>query len=76
MFGIDVRFEYLFIDVAGGRIGARYCNFMDSPLGDATGTVTLKCLVNASILVSLPLKQLLHPLFNHIHEIWYARCVI
>jgi hypothetical protein len=53
MFAVDVWFEYLFIDVAIGRIGARYCNFTDSPLGDATGTVTLKCLVNATILVSL-----------------------
>jgi hypothetical protein len=52
MFGIVVWFKYLFIDVAGGRIGARYSNFTVSPLGDATGTVTLKCLVDATVFVS------------------------
>jgi len=48
MYGIVVWFEYLLLDVAGGRIGARYCNFTVSPLGDATGAVTLKCLVDAT----------------------------
>jgi len=52
MFGIVVWFEYLFIDVAGGRIGAWYYNFAVSPLGDATGTVTLKCLVATTVFVS------------------------
>jgi len=58
MYGIVVCFEYLCIDVAGGRIRARYCNFTDSPLGDATGTVTLKCVVDATILVCLFLTVL------------------
>ena len=52
MFGIVVWFEYLRIDIAGGRIGARYCNFTVSTLGDATGIVTLKCLVAANVFVS------------------------
>jgi uncharacterized protein (DUF486 family) len=59
MFGI-VWFEYLIIDVAGGRIGARYRNFTVSPLGDATGVVTLKCMVDATAYVSL-LQTVLAP---------------
>jgi hypothetical protein len=70
MFGIVVWFEYLYIDVAGSRIRARYCNYTVSPLDDATGALTLKCRVDASMFVSPP-NGSLHPLPNF-HEIWYA----
>jgi hypothetical protein len=75
MFGIVVWFEYLSIDVAGGLIGARYCNFTVLPLGDATVAVTLKCLVVANCICSCHSKQFLQPL-TYFRDIWYARCVI
>jgi len=49
MFDIVVWFEYLIIDVSGGCIGVRYCNFTVSPIGDATGTVTLIYLVAVTV---------------------------
>ena len=60
MFCIVVWFGYLFIDDAGGRIAAWYCNFTVSPLGDATSAVTSKSLVDATIFLS-PLQTVLAP---------------